>query len=80
MVLIVNPYETEKNRARISQYERGERIPSTVEIFNYAKYFNISTDVLLDDELDLPIGLCRAGRNGKAAAIPIAVIDEALGK
>lgn len=80
MVLIVNPYETGKNRARISQYERGKRIPSTVEIFNYAKSVGISTDVLLDDELDLPLGLCRAGRNGKAATIPSAVIDEALNK
>ena len=80
MVLIVNPFETEKNRARISQYERKKRIPSTVEISNYAKFVGISTDVLLDDELDLPVGLCRAGRHGKAAAIPLAVIDEALGK
>lgn len=55
MLIIVNPTEfTEGNRARISQYENGWRVPSPVEIYNYARFAGVSVEMLLDDNLDLP--------------------------
>lgn len=42
---------------KISDYERGEREPSLLIILRYARVANVSTDVLIDDELDLPAKL-----------------------
>ena len=42
---------------KISDYERGSREPSLLIILRYARAANISTDVLIDDELDLPAKL-----------------------
>jgi transcriptional regulator with XRE-family HTH domain len=39
---------------KISDYERGEREPSLLILLRYARVANISTDVLIDDALDLP--------------------------
>ena len=47
------------NRDDISKYERGVREPSLVVLLRYARAVNISTDVLIDDELDLPAKLTR---------------------
>ena len=38
----------------ISHYERDTEEPSLITILKYAKLARVSTDVLLDDELDLP--------------------------
>lgn len=55
MLLIINPQETdEDNRARVSQYENDKRIPSLIEIFNYAKFANLPIETLIDDNRDLP--------------------------
>ena len=40
--------------AHISGYERGEREPPYPVLLRYARLIGISTDVLIDDELDLP--------------------------
>lgn len=40
--------------AHISGYERGKREPPLTVLLRYAKLLAISTDVLIDDELDLP--------------------------
>jgi transcriptional regulator with XRE-family HTH domain len=40
--------------ATISQYERGIREPSYIVLLKYARLIGISTDYLIDDELDLP--------------------------
>ena len=45
------------NRDDISKYERGVREPSLLVLLRYARAVNISTDVLIDDELDLPARL-----------------------
>jgi transcriptional regulator with XRE-family HTH domain len=45
------------NRDDISKYERGVREPSLLVILRYARMARISTDVLIDDELDLPARL-----------------------
>jgi transcriptional regulator with XRE-family HTH domain len=42
---------------KISDYERGEREPSLLILLQYARAVNVSTDVLIDDELDLPAKL-----------------------
>ena len=41
----------------IGSYEIGERIPTLLVTSAYARAAGISTDVLIDDELDLPIKL-----------------------
>ena len=41
--------------AHISGFERGEREPSLLVLLRYAQLAAISTDCLIDDELDLPI-------------------------
>lgn len=55
MLLIVNPTEfCETNRARISQYENGTRVPSLIELYNYAGFAGVTMETLINDELDLP--------------------------
>jgi len=40
--------------AHVSGYERGEREPPLPVLLRYARLVKVSTDVLIDDELDLP--------------------------
>lgn len=47
--------------AHISGYERGEREPPLPILLTYARLVKISTDVLIDDELDLPARLKKKG-------------------
>lgn len=46
-------------RSRISAYELGNREPPLMILLKYARLVGISTDVLIDDELDLPDRLLR---------------------
>ena len=41
-------------RSRVSEWETGKRTPPLSIILRYARFASISTDVLLDDNLDLP--------------------------
>ncbi len=41
-------------RSRVREWEIGRRIPDLFTIVRYARFAGISTDVLLDDDLDLP--------------------------
>ena len=43
--------------AHVSGYERGEREPPLPVLLRYARLVKVSTDVLIDDELDLPARL-----------------------
>ena len=43
--------------SRISEYELGKNEPPLPVVLGYARAANISTDVLIDDELDLPARL-----------------------
>lgn len=55
MLLIINPTESDEgNRARVSQYENNSRVPSLIEIYNYARFAGITVETLLNDNLDLP--------------------------
>lgn len=38
----------------VSEFERGLREPSLLVLLRYARLAGISTDVLIDDDLDLP--------------------------
>jgi len=38
----------------VSLYEIGERVPSLIVTLAYARAAGISTDLLIDDKLDLP--------------------------
>ena len=42
---------------QISRYETGKREPPLWILLEYARAANVSTDVLIDDELDLPARL-----------------------
>lgn len=65
MLLIVNPTETdENNRARISQYELGKRVPSLIEIRNYARFAGVTIEMLLNADLDLPVALRQSYEGG----------------
>lgn len=46
----------------ISGMERGEREPPLLLLLAYARLAKISTDVLIDDELELPNHLHRRGK------------------
>ena len=41
----------------ISKYELGRNEPSLIILLQYARVANVSTDVLIDDRLDLPAKL-----------------------
>jgi transcriptional regulator with XRE-family HTH domain len=41
----------------ISKYELGRNEPSLIILLQYARVAKISTDVLIDDEMDLPAKL-----------------------
>ena len=42
-----------KDRASISLYENGQREPPLPTLLNYARLADVSTDVLIDDKLNL---------------------------
>lgn len=44
-------------RQAISKWENGSSIPDIVNIKAIADYFKVSVDVLLDDDVDLPINV-----------------------
>ena len=41
-------------QGNVSQYELGRREPPLPVLLQYARTIGISTDILIDDELDLP--------------------------
>ncbi len=53
--------EEEITQSRISGYELGTREPSLPTLLRYARVAGVSTDVLIDDELDLPPKLPATG-------------------
>ena len=44
-------------RSRVSAYELGNREPPLTVLLRYARLVGVSTDVLIDDDLDLPAKL-----------------------
>lgn len=50
---------------QISTYELGKREPPLRILLQYARAANVSTDVLIDDELDLPDKILNAKKRRK---------------
>lgn len=46
--------DEEITQSRISGYELGTREPSLLTLLKYAQAIGVSTDVLIDDEIELP--------------------------
>lgn len=46
--------EDELTQSQVSAFERGTRLPSLLIILGYARLARVSTDILIDDELNLP--------------------------
>lgn len=44
-------------RSNISQYERGDRVPSPLVLLEYARLAKVDLAVLIDDKLELPAAL-----------------------
>lgn len=53
-------------RSRISAYELGKRVPDLPVLLKYARSVGISTDVLIDDEMELPGRLLQLSKQGTA--------------
>ena len=51
--------EESGHRNFISDYENGKRVPSLLEVLAYARAVGLSMDVLVDDDLELPMHLSR---------------------
>ena len=51
-------------RSRISSYELGNREPHLPILLKYARCVGISTDVLIDDEIDLPERILKDAKRG----------------
>jgi transcriptional regulator with XRE-family HTH domain len=51
---LIRALKADLTQSRISDYESGVGEPSLPVILGYARLAGISTDVLIDDELDLP--------------------------
>lgn len=45
--------ETEINRGKISEYERGQRIPPLHILLAYARSKNLTVESLIDDEIEI---------------------------
>lgn len=50
-------FEADMVAARISEFELGKNEPPLPVLLAYARAANVSTDVLIDDEVDLPAKL-----------------------
>ena len=57
-------------RSNISQYERGDRVPSPPVLLAYARLANVDLAVLIDDDLDLPEKLPRPTKTGRIRRSP----------
>ena len=49
-------------RNEISKYERGVREPSLSVLLKYARAAKVNVEVLIDDELSLPIEVTKPGK------------------
>ena len=51
---LIRRLDVDLTQNRISEYETGKGEPPLPVLLKYARLVGISTDVLIDDELDLP--------------------------
>ena len=55
----------ELGQSHLSMFESGQREPTLIVLLRYARAAGISTDVLIDDELDLPKRLPATGKKSR---------------
>lgn len=61
---------------QISGYERGERVPPLPILLRYAEVAGVWTDVLINDELDLPVKLpCSPKQKASGVKPPLEASD-----
>lgn len=58
-------FEDELTQSQISAFEREARIPALTVLLAYARLAGISTDYLIDDDLNLPLKLPVKPKNRK---------------
>ena len=51
---LIRRLDVDLTQNRISEYETGKGEPPLPVLLRYARLVGVSTDVLIDDELDLP--------------------------
>jgi transcriptional regulator with XRE-family HTH domain len=59
---LIKRLDVDLTQNRISDYETGKGEPSLLLLLAYARLAGISTDVLIDDKLDLPAKLPKRSR------------------
>jgi transcriptional regulator with XRE-family HTH domain len=57
---LIRELKVELTQNRISEYETGKGEPPLPVLLRYARVANVSTDILIDDELDLPASYPRS--------------------
>ena len=60
---LIRRLDVDLTQNRISEYETGKGEPPLPVLLRYARLVGISTDVLIDDELDLPAKLPAKPKN-----------------
>lgn len=60
---LIRRLDVDLTQNRISEYETGKGEPPLPVLLRYARLVGISTDVLIDDELDLPVRLPSRSKN-----------------
>lgn len=58
-------------QSSVSGYERGVREPPLLIVLEYARTANVYTDVLLDDELDLPVQIPSPRKHEGVRRVPV---------
>jgi transcriptional regulator with XRE-family HTH domain len=62
---LIKQLDVDLTQNRISEYETGKGEPPLPILLKYARMIGISTDVLIDDEMDLPDKLGRKLNRGR---------------
>jgi transcriptional regulator with XRE-family HTH domain len=63
-------FSNDFTREELSSFERGRRQPPLLVLLRYARCIGVSTDVLIDDEVDLPASIRRAAKAGATRHTP----------
>jgi transcriptional regulator with XRE-family HTH domain len=62
---LIKQLDVDLTQNRISEYETGKGEPPLPVLLQYARMIGISTDVLIDDKLDLPDKLLKKQSRGR---------------
>jgi transcriptional regulator with XRE-family HTH domain len=65
MAAQLNHIKPSPQPGQVSRFEQGKREPSLLLLLEYARIAGVSTDVLIDDELDVPERLPSVLKSGR---------------